>query len=149
MICLRSNQTLSLLYRTRRGEIEHSPSDSGHNESFQKWYVVVRIRPYLCYIESEGGKSSALYQNPVTMSLSNTDMSSFELDLISAISNPKGGNRALSIRIRSQWAFPKMIASFELDLNSAISNPRGVNRSLSIGIRSQWVFPNLICLRSN
>ena len=54
-ICFHSNHSLSPLYRTRRGETEHSLSESGHNKSFCK-----------------------------------TAMFSFELDLISAISNPKG-----------------------------------------------------------
>ena len=35
----------------------------------QKRYVLVRIRAYLHYIEPEGGKPSALYQNPGTISL--------------------------------------------------------------------------------
>ena len=58
---------------------------------------------YLRDIEPEGRKPSALYQNPGTISLfDKISMFSFELELISAISNPKGGSRALSIRIRAR-----------------------------------------------
>ena len=63
-ICLHSNQSLSPLYRTRRGGTEHSPPESGHNKSFEKRYVFIRNRTYLRYIEPEGaGKPSALHQN--------------------------------------------------------------------------------------
>ena len=66
-----------------------------------KRYVFVRIRAYLRYGEPEGGKPSALYQNPGTMSLFAKTIW-LHSELISAISSPKGGNRAPSIRIRPQ-----------------------------------------------
>ena len=40
-------------------------------------------------------------------------MSSIELELISVVSNPKGGNQALSIRIRG----PPVFGDFRADLN--------------------------------
>ena len=45
---------------------------------------------------SESGHNTSFCEN---------DMSSFELELISAISSPKGGNRVSSIRIRAQYLF--------------------------------------------
>ena len=61
-----------------------------------KRYVLIRILP-------EGAKSNALYQNPATISLfEKSDMSSFEFELISAMSKPKGRCRSLSIKIPAQ-----------------------------------------------
>ena len=66
-------------------------------------YVFLRIKVYLRYVEPEGRKPTAHYRNPGTIGLFDKNyMSSFELELISAMSNPKGGNRAPSIRIRAQ-----------------------------------------------
>ena len=63
----------------------------------------MRIRAYLLYIEPVGGEPSALYQNPGTISLfEKNGMISLELELISAMANPKGGNRVPYIRIRAQ-----------------------------------------------
>ena len=76
MLCFQLNYSLSPLCRTRREEIKRSLSESGVNTFLTfswhlaehvfllKCYVFNRIRPYLRFVEPEGGKSSALYENP-------------------------------------------------------------------------------------
>ena len=81
-----------------------------------KWYVFNRIRPYLGCGEPEGRKPSALYQNPGSMHFTVSltfDKKGFllnyyiliELEVISVVADPEGGNQALSIRIRCRHYF--------------------------------------------
>ena len=76
-----------------------------------------------------------------------------ELGLISLISNPKGENRTLRIRIRRRLCFSSTLASlyrmffrqnhtfyFELDHISFISNPKGGNRTLRTRIHQRYCF---------
>ena len=62
-----------------------------------------------------------------------------ELELISFIANPEGGNRTFSIRIRCRQhktqKQPNAEPEGELELISFIANPKGGNRTFSIGIR--------------
>ena len=59
-------------------------------------------------------------------------MISIKLERISGVANPKGGNRALSIRIRDDAV---SMFSIELELISVVANPKGGNQALSIRIR--------------
>ena len=71
-------------------------------------------------------------------------MFSIELELISVVADPKGGNQALSIRIRGRYIFNVSLTSketsfsanamfsIELELISVVSNPKGGNQELSV-----------------
>ena len=66
----------------------------------QKQHVIIRIRADLRCIEPEGGETErSLSESGHNTSFRKNVMFSFELELISIVSNPKGGNRVLSIRI--------------------------------------------------
>ena len=56
------NQVLSIRIRGRY--IFNVSSHCIKNVFLLKWHVFNGIRGYLCRVEPEGGKSSALYQNP-------------------------------------------------------------------------------------
>ena len=66
------------------------------------------------------------------------DAYSASLELISGISNPKGGNQALSIRICDRHIFDAYSAS--LELSSGISSPKGGSQALSIRICDRHIF---------
>ena len=76
------------------------------------------------------------------------------------MSNPKGGNQALSIRIRGRSIFNVFLASretrfsakmqmfsIELELTSVVANPKGGNQALSIRIRGRCIFNGFLASR--
>ena len=90
-----------------------------------KYYGLHWIRAYLRCGEPEGRKPSALYQNPGSMHfnvfLTSIEkrltfyniMFSLELELIPNVANPKGGNRALRVRIRRRCILIVFLTSNE------------------------------------
>ena len=69
----------------------------------QKRHIFTQIRAYPpLYRTRRGETERPLSESGHNESFYKKDVSPFKLELISIVSNPKGGNRALSIRIRAQ-----------------------------------------------
>ena len=119
----RGNQTLSI--RIRVDTFFMFSRHPNENIFLIKWHFPNGIKAYLLYAEPEGGKPSALCQNPGSPHFScfldilwknvlpTKWCFSIELDLISGMPNPKGANQVLSIRIWGRHIFHVFSTSYE------------------------------------
>ena len=126
-----------LSIRTRRGEIKRPLSESAVDTFFvfsrhlmknvflSKWHFLQRDSRIYYRFEPEGGKSSALYQNPLSTHFScfldilwktffyQNDIVCMQIQEFTIVSNPKGDKKAPSIRICVRHVFHVFSTSYE------------------------------------